>query len=279
MRFGFVTCVQLGLSCLEELQRLGARPDLLLTLQDDMARKKSGRVYLDEFAAASGAPLTKVRHINDDAARVAVAEAELDWLFIIGWSQIAGRDLLALPRHGCVGMHPTLLPAGRGRASIPWAIIKGLDETGVTMFVLDEGVDTGPIIAQEVIPLAPDETATTLYEKVDRAHITLMQQVWPLFEADSVRPEAQDESRATEWPGRRPEDGLIAPDLATEEVDRLVRALSPPYPGARFVDPKGTTWVVSPPDDSPPRSPMTIATVDGCYTSTNHVPLETESVT
>ena len=70
-------------------------------------------------------------------------------------------------------MHPTLLPVGRGRAAVPWAILKGLDRTGVTLFKLDEGVDTGDIIGQEMIALSETVTATELYERVNQAHISL----------------------------------------------------------------------------------------------------------
>ena len=101
-------------------------------------------------------------------------------------------------------MHPTLLPQGRGRAAIPWAILKALPETGVTLFQLDEGVDTGPIIAQKVLPIAANETATTLYERVADAHRSLIGQVWPNLPSGNVQRRIQDESQATIWPGRTP---------------------------------------------------------------------------
>lgn len=274
MKFGFVTCVQLGLSCLEELRGLGSVPDLMITLHDEMATGKSGRIYLDDFSNATGAPLLKVRHINDAEAIGRIRSADLDWLFIIGWSQIAGPDVLSSPRLGSVGMHPTLLPEGRGRASIPWAIIKGLDKTGVSMFVLDEGVDTGPVIAQEVIDLSPNETATDLYVKVDRAHISLIRQTWPRFVDGSVAPKAQDDARATVWPGRRPEDGAIQSKHTTDEVDRLVRALASPYPGARFVDEFGHQWIIDPEGTGSSRPAFRIPTADGYYTSTSYRKLQ-----
>ena len=143
MKFGFVTCVELGLSCMEEIYAAGGELDLAITLHDDRAINKSGRVYLDDFCGARGIDLVKVRHINDSEAIEAIRSREIDWLFIIGWSQIAGPQVLAAPTHGVHGIHPTLLPEGRGRAPIPWAILKGLKETGVTLFKLDEGVDTG----------------------------------------------------------------------------------------------------------------------------------------
>ena len=95
MRFGFVTCVQLGLSCMEAIDEVGGRLAVAATLQDHLAREKSGRVYLDEFCGSRGIPLVKLRSINDPQALAELARLELDWLFIIGWSQIAGPPVLA----------------------------------------------------------------------------------------------------------------------------------------------------------------------------------------
>ena len=134
MKIAFCTCVQLGKSCIEEVLRIGGHFDLFITLKDEQARQKSGRIYLDELAQRENTPLLKIRHINDPEVLEALAQYEIDWLFIIGWSQIAGEKVLAAPSQGIIGMHPTLLPLGRGRAAIPWAILKGLPETGVTMF-------------------------------------------------------------------------------------------------------------------------------------------------
>jgi methionyl-tRNA formyltransferase len=243
MKFGFVTCVQLGLACMEEIYRAGGKLDLVITLHDKLARQKSGRIYIDEFCAQHGIDVVKIRHINDLEAITAIKEADIDWLFIIGWSQIAGQVVLNAPTRGCIGIHPTLLPQGRGRAAIPWAILKGLDKSGVTMFKLDAGVDTGSILAQEVIPLMPDETATTLYKRVAEAHQTIIAKVWPALVGDTLTLQVQDESQATEWPGRKPEDGIILPDMDCIAVDRLVRAVTYPYPGA-FIEHQGNHYTI-----------------------------------
>jgi methionyl-tRNA formyltransferase len=232
MKFGFVTCVQLGLACMEAIYAAGGKLDLALTLTDDKATSKSGRVFIDDFCAGHGIDLVKVRHINDEDAIKAIKDREIDWLFIIGWSQIAGQEVLDAPKRGVLGIHPTLLPEGRGRAPIPNAILKGLTQTGVTLFKLDAGVDTGEILAQEILPIADDETATTLYKRVNEAHKTIIHNVWPALVNDTLELKVQDESKATIWEGRTPDDGRITWGMAVEEVDRLVRATTRPYPGA-----------------------------------------------
>lgn len=239
IRVGFVTCVELGLACIEEIYGVGGTIDLAVTLPDDRARTKSGRVYLDDFCRLRSIELLKVPNINDPEAVAAVRRSEIDWLCIIGWSQIARSEVLRSPRMGSLGMHPTLLPEGRGRAAIPWAILKGLSRTGVTLFQLDEGVDTGPILGQVSVDLAPDETATTLYGKVEEAHRSLIRDCWPRLLRGELTARPQDETRATVWPGRTPEDGRITLDMSVDEVDRLVRATTRPYPGA-FLDLAGT---------------------------------------
>jgi methionyl-tRNA formyltransferase len=217
---------------MEAIYEAGGKLDLAITLHDDIAATKSGRIYLNEFCAARQISLAKVRNINDADALARIASAQLDWLFIVGWSQIARRDVLNAPRKGVLGMHPTLLPQGRGRAAIPWAILLGLPETGVTLFKLDEGVDTGPIVAQERVPIDARETATTLYRKVDEAHVSLLKKNWNAMVADKLPLIAQDNACATEWAGRKPEDGRLLPTMSVVEADRMIRAVTRPYPGA-----------------------------------------------
>lgn len=95
-RVAFATCVQLGLSCIEEIYRIGGKLDLLITLKDNIARKKSGRIYLDEISAKHSIPLLKITNINDHDVIDALKEHKIDWLLIIGWSQIAKKDLRLL---------------------------------------------------------------------------------------------------------------------------------------------------------------------------------------
>ncbi len=235
MKFAFVTCVELGLRCMERIHADGGKLDLVITLPDDRARTKSGRVYVDDFCAAYNIPLLKTGHVNDDAVVTEVIQKEIDWLFIIGWSQIANSRVLDAPKKGVLGIHPTLLPIGRGRAAIPWAILNQLTETGVTLFQMDEGVDTGPILAQRIIPLASNVTATQLYEAVNAAHADLIGEVFPKLEAELLKPQEQDHNRATVWPGRKPEDGEIDLAGSVHDAERLVRAVTRPYPGAFII--------------------------------------------
>ena len=245
MRAAFVTCVQLGLSCMKEIYALGGELSHAFTLHDDMAVDKSGRVWIDDFCHEHALPLTKLRHVNDGQLVEVVRRKQIDWVFIIGWSQIASAEVIASPLQGVLGMHPTLLPQGRGRASVPWAILKNLRKTGVTLFKLDEGVDTGAVLAQQIVPISADETASNLYALITDAHVSLMRSAWPSLVDGSFVLRAQDDSLATVWPGRKPEDGVILPSMSISEIDRLVRAVTHPYPGAYLDGPSGRTLVWS----------------------------------
>lgn len=236
MKFAFVTCVKIGLSCMESIYSSNGKLDLIITIPDTKAKKKSGRIYVDEFAQKHDIPVLKVNHINDEIAIEAIKEYDIDWLFIIGWSQIASENVIKAPKLGAIGAHPTLLPVGRGRAAIPWAIIKGLNKTGVSFFKMDKGVDTGLILGQKVIPIHENENASTLYNKVNKAHEAFIKVLYQKLKKNQIVALKQDESKATYWEGRKPEDGKILLTMTVDKVDKLVRATTKPYPGAFIID-------------------------------------------
>ena len=110
IKIAFTTCVRLGLDCIEEILNIGGNIDLLVTLKNEKARNKSGRIYLDETAEKYNIPLLKINNINDEETIKAVREKEIDWLFVIGWSQIVKKELLSVPKKGCVGIHQRYFP-------------------------------------------------------------------------------------------------------------------------------------------------------------------------
>lgn len=276
MKAAFATCVKLGLACMEEIYRIGGKLEFVITLKDDQDWNKSGRVYVDDFCSSNRIPVLKVNNINEPVVEREIVNRDIDWLFVIGWSQIVRPPVLWAPKRGAVGIHPTLLPEGRGRAPIPWAILKQLPEAGVTMFLLDEGVDSGPIIAQERLPLAPDETATTLYERVCKAHVTLIQKTWAAFENNQINPIPQDHEKATYWLKRTPEDGRISLDMSVYEVERLVRATTRPYPGAFIDDTHNRVririWAgkLGDPNRAPEKGCLRLFLRDGVYDATEY---------
>jgi methionyl-tRNA formyltransferase len=167
------------------------------------------------------------------------------YLLVIGWSSLVSPEVLRIPTEtaaverdglpvgvGCIGMHPTKLPEGRGQAPIPWTIIKGLNHTALSVFFLDEAADTGPVIAQYPVEVRPRETASSLFYKMEHAHFRAGVDLAADLAGRSVTGSKQDESEASVWPRRRPEDGELTSAMTCAEVDRQVRALLGPYPRA-----------------------------------------------
>ena len=270
MKLAFCTCVKLGKSCIEKVYEIGGKFDLLITLEDHLSTKKSGRIFLDDIARKNNTPLIKINHINDEASINSLIDYEIDWLFLIGWSQIASSNVLNSCKKGVIGAHPTLLPRGRGRAAIPWTIIKGLNKTGVTFFNMDEGVDTGNILGQKEIPVLKNETAATLYEKVNNSHINLIEEVWRKIDNNSLTEIVQDSQKSTYWKGRKPSDGEIFPNKMTiKEIDRLVRATTKPYPGA-FVLKNKSKLIIWEGEKGKALDGIKIKCIDGYYTATNY---------
>jgi methionyl-tRNA formyltransferase len=167
------------------------------------------------------------------------------YILVIGWSSIVGPEVLRIPAEaaavkgdglpdgaGCIGMHPTKLPEGRGQAPIPWTIIKGLKHTALSVFFLEEAADTGPVIAQYPVEVSPRETASSLFYKMEHAHFLAGAELAPGLAGRSVTGRTQDESAASLWPRRRPDDSELTSAMTGEEIDRQVRALLGPYPRA-----------------------------------------------
>jgi methionyl-tRNA formyltransferase len=130
-------------------------------------------------------------------------------------------------------MHPTLLPRHRGRAPIPWAILSGLARTGVTLFeIVDATADSGSIVGQVVVDIAPDETATTLFARIADAHVQLMRDFVPQLIARTAPRIPQDPTRASSWHRRTAADGIIDWETRAHYLSDWVRAQTRPYPGA-----------------------------------------------
>ena len=121
-------------------------------------------------------------------------------IIVAAYGQILPKEILTLPKYGCINIHASLLPAYRGAAPINWAIIRGEQETGNTIMQMDEGMDTGAILMQESIPIGPEDTAGTLAEKLSSLGARLITTALPLIVSGKLVPVAQDGAKATMAP-------------------------------------------------------------------------------
>ena len=156
-------------------------------------------------------------------------------IVVAAFGQILRPEVLALPPHGCLNVHASLLPRYRGAAPIPAAILAGDDETGVTIMLMDEGMDTGPILAQARTPIAPGDTTASLTDKLARMGAGQIIQALPAWLEGRISPRPQDDALATYCRPLQKEDGRLDWTEPARALDRRVRAADP-WPGAF------TTW-------------------------------------
>ena len=233
MRTVWVSFDVMGRDCLEAVAGLGAEVVAVVTLPGPLDPNRSGQCAFDDVAARLGARLIEATDVNAPDTIEAVRSVRPKLVFVVGWSQLVRDDFIALAPNGVFGMHPSLLPRHRGRAPIPWAILSGLARTGVTLFeITDPTADAGPIVGQIVVEIEPDETATTLYERLTQAHIDLLCECVPHLLSGTAPRLPQDERRASAWPKRTPADGIIDWETRAPYLYDWVRAQTRPYPGA-----------------------------------------------
>jgi methionyl-tRNA formyltransferase len=249
VRTVWVSFDTMGRECLEAAAGAGAEVVGVVTLPGPIDPNRSGQCSFDEVAARLGARLIETRDVNAEETVAAVGALDPELVFVVGWSQLVREPFIALARGGVFGMHPTLLPKHRGRAPIPWAILSGLARTGVTLFeIVDATADSGAIVGQVVVEIAPDETATTLFEKITVAHVELVRECVPQLLAGTAPRIPQDPRRASAWQRRTPADGIIDWETRAPYLYDWVRAQTRPYPGAFtwLGDEKVVVWSARP---------------------------------
>jgi methionyl-tRNA formyltransferase len=154
-----------------------------------------------------------------------------DAIVVAAYGQILPKEILELPKYGCINIHASLLPAYRGAAPINWAIIRGEHETGITIMQMDEGMDTGAVLMQESVPIGLKDTAGAMTERLSLLGAKLITAALPLLASGNLVPVAQEGTKATMAPLLKKGDGLIDWDLSALDLHNRIRGLSP-WPGA-----------------------------------------------
>ncbi|MBT3666902.1 MAG: methionyl-tRNA formyltransferase [Opitutae bacterium] len=228
----FIGTVQISLRALERVIALDFPLNAICTLPIEKGYRHSDYVDLAPIAESNGIQCFHTEFINSSEAVHEIQSYQPDFIFCIGWSQILSRNVLEIPKKGCVGFHPSPLPQNRGRAVIPWTILQGRSETAGSLFWLDEGVDSGEIIMQHPIELDYGETASTLYDKQVLGLENMLNEVLPLLKDGRLPRAVQNHGTATYCSKRTRSDGFINWELPALDIWNLIRATSKPYPGA-----------------------------------------------
>ncbi len=215
----------------------------VVTLPLSLAGRHSDFVDLRPEATACGAELIEAANSNAPEIVESVRSLGPDMMFVIGWSQICKREFRDAANGNVVGYHPAPLPRLRGRAVIPWTILLDEKITASSLFWIDDGVDSGPLLGQQFFHVAEDETATTLYARHMKALDGLLRQNLNGLRDRIAKRQPQDERHATYAARRTPKDGEIDWRRPANEIARLIRATTRPYPGA-FTSWKGGKLVI-----------------------------------
>jgi len=182
-------------------------------------------------AVARGIPVFQPEKLSEPASFARLSELAPDFIVVAAYGRILRNDVLALPPHGCVNVHPSLLPRHRGASPVAGAILAGDTVTGVTIMVMDEGTDTGPILSQEQMPVLPDDTTGTLTARLAASGANLLIRTLPSYLEGTMKPQPQEDSRATYTKATTKEDAHLDWALPAKDLWLRVRGYNP-WPGA-----------------------------------------------
>lgn len=230
MRIVFLGQAPFGRDCLKALVDQGEKIVGVLTIPDQPGQKAPNPVK--ELALELGLPLLQPARLKDQDVIDWVASLKPDLLVLAYVTQFVPKAMIDLATYGGINFHPSLLPKYRGGSAMNWAIINGETETGITIHQIDEGVDSGPIILQEKVPIDPDDSVKTLYfGKIYPLGVKMVAEAVRLIREGKAKPVPQDESQATFQPVIKEKDVGIDWTKPTQVIYNLIRG-SDPTPGA-----------------------------------------------
>ncbi len=231
MKIVFIGSVEFSRRCLQEVLRQGGNVVAILNPSKKQAEGNSDYADLAPLAKEHGIPLHRIGQIDEKTIDL-MRSLKPDVIFVFGFSQLIPKAILDIPPLGCIGTHPALLPVGRGRHPLIWALVNGLAESGLTFFYLDEKADAGDILWQMPFPITRQDDAGTLYEKICTLAEWGMGPFLVGLAARTWGRRAQDHGKATYTRKRTEADGLIDWTQPAEQIHNLIRALTHPYCGA-----------------------------------------------
>jgi methionyl-tRNA formyltransferase len=218
------------------LERLVASRHAVVAVvtQPDRPQGRGRRIAaspVKQMAAAQRLHILQPRLASDPQLLAELKALAPQVIVVAAYGQILRSTLLAIPPLGCVNVHASLLPKYRGAAPISWALIRGEQVTGVTIMLLDETLDTGPILLQSKVAIDPSDDAGTLQERLAACGAEALLEALDGMQSGSLQPMPQDHARATYAPKLRKEDGVIVWGRSADDLARLVRGVTP-WPGA-----------------------------------------------
>jgi methionyl-tRNA formyltransferase len=232
MRVVFLGSGRFAIPSLEAVLHAGHDVAAVVTQPD--REKGRGRELspppLKPVAAARGLTILQPRRVREPEAVAALTALQPEVQVVVAYGQILPRRVIDIAPRGTVNVHGSLLPRYRGAAPVQWAIVNGDRETGVTTMLIDEGLDTGPILLSEATPIGEEETADVLEARLARVGGEVLVKTLQGLQDGTIVPQPQDASRATLAPIIKKEDGLVDWRQPAEALARRVRGFHP-WPG------------------------------------------------
>lgn len=226
----------LAINCLSFLMEIGEEICGVVVNPTDLEEEGKWYPSLRRFARQNGLPAYQPASANERSFVEIVREMQPDLLFSMSYEKILKKEILGIPRLGAVNIHFSRLPLYRGCLPIVYALSEEEPVIGVSIHYMDEGIDTGDIIAQNTLEAERDDTAFTLYFKCVESATDLFQKAYPLIAAGKNERTTQDDHRSSYHPQVYPNDRWIDWGWPEEKIHAFIRAHTfLPYPGARFM--------------------------------------------
>lgn len=228
MRIVFMGTPYYAAKALEEIIKAGHEV-LLVVTQPDKAKGRSKEMQFSavkECAIKYDIPVFQPVKVKTPESVETLTHYEADVFVVAAFGQILSKEILEMPKYGCINIHASLLPKYRGAAPIQWAIIDGEENTGITAMQMDEGIDTGDMLAKIVVPIEKKETADSLFEKMSEAGANLIVKVLEQLKDGPIQGEKQDDSLSNYAKRLDKSFGKIDWNKSAVEIERLVRGLN-----------------------------------------------------
>ena len=228
MKIVFMGTPNFAVGALEALIAAGHEITAVVT-QPDKARGRGGQTQfppVKECALRHGIPVFQPRRIKTPEAVEELRHIPADIFVVAAFGQILFADILAMPGWGCLNIHASLLPKYRGASPIQHVLLAGEEKTGITIMQMNEGLDTGDILYQKEVAIAPKDTAQTLHDKLMLLGGEAIVEALPLLEAGKLIPRPQEDGKSCYAPLIRKEMGRIDFAESAEAIERKIRAMA-----------------------------------------------------
>lgn len=221
-----VPCLQKLIDCGHEISGVFTQPD-----------KPKGRhgvmtpPPVKELALKNGLTVYQPVKMKDGTALEMLRQADPELVIVVAYGKILPKEILELPKYGCINIHASLLPKLRGAAPIQWSVINGFEKTGVTSMQMDEGLDTGDMLIKKETAIGENETAGELHDRLSLLGAQVLEETLCALEKGELKPVKQNHSEFTYAPMLSKELSPIDWNLSAQEVHNKIRGLSP-WPSA-----------------------------------------------